>query len=81
MLGNSSGIILKFRKKRKSLSCVHVLEVPRRGRATTAKKCDARAGLLFCKSKPTSFLPFSLPLPLPLPLPSPSSLLKLPNIC
>ena len=74
MLRNSSGVILKFRKKKKEIVvCVHVLEVPRHGRATTAKKCDARAGLLFCKSKPTYFLPFSLP--------SPSSLLKLPNIC
>ena len=73
MLRNSSGVILKFRKLKEIVVCVHVLEVPRRGRATTAKKCDARAGLLFCKSKPTSFLPFSLP--------SPSSLLKLPNIC
>ena len=74
MLRNSSGVILKFRKKKKEIVvCVHVLEVPRRGRAKTAKKCDARAGLLFCKSKPTYFLPLSLP--------SPSSLLKLPNIC
>ena len=42
----------------------------------TAKKCtkkrDARAKLLFYRSKPIVFLPFSLP--------SPSSLLKLPNI-
>ena len=74
MLRNSSGVILKFRKKKKEIVVrVHVLEVPRRGRAKTAKKCDARAGLLFCKSKPTYFLTFSLP--------SPSSLLKLPNIC
>ena len=42
---------------------------------TTAKKCikkrDVRAKLLFCKSKPIYFLPFSFPLP------SPSSLVKL----
>ena len=41
-------------------------------RVVTAKKCtkkrDARAKLLFCWSKPTAFLLFSLP-----------SLLKLPN--
>ena len=47
----------------------------RRGRAVTAKeytkKREAPAKLLFCKSKPTAFLTFSLP--------SPSSLLKLPN--
>ena len=73
MLRNSSGFILKFRKKKEIVVCVHVLEVPRRGRATTAKKCDARTGLLFCKSKPISLLPLSLP--------SPSSLLKLPSIC
>ena len=35
------------------------------------KKHDARAKLLFCQSKPITFLPFSLP--------SPPSLLKLPN--
>ena len=33
---------------------------------------DARAKLLFCQSKPISFLPFSLP--------SPSSFLKLPYV-
>ena len=42
----------------------------------TAKKCtrkrDARAKLLFCQSKPTAFLPSSLP--------SPLSLLKLPIV-
>ena len=27
------------------------------------RKCNARAELLFCKSKPTAFLPFSLPSP------------------
>ena len=41
-----------------------------------AKKCtekrDARAKLLFCQSKPSDFLTFSLT--------SPSSLLKLPNL-
>ena len=45
-------------------------------RVVTAKKCtrkrDARAKLLFCRSKPTAFLPFSLP--------SPLSLLKLPIV-
>ena len=37
-----------------------------------SKKCDVRAELLFCQSKPIAFLPFSLP--------SPSWLLKLSNI-
>ena len=37
-----------------------------------SKKRDACAKLLFCKSKPIRFLPFSLP--------SPSSLLKLPIV-
>ena len=45
-------------------------------RAATAKKCtkkgDARAKLLFCKSKPIAFFQFSLP--------SPSSLLKRPYV-
>ena len=45
-------------------------------RAATAKKCtkkrDARAKLFFCQSKPSAFLPLSLP--------SPSSLLKFPVI-
>ena len=36
------------------------------------KKRDARAKLLFCRSKPVAFLPFSLP--------SPSSLLKPPVV-
>ena len=49
----------------------------RRSRAMMAPKCtkkhDARAKLLFCYSKPISFLPFSLP--------SPSSLLKLLICC
>ena len=36
------------------------------------KKRDARAKLLFCRSLPIGFFPFSLP--------SPSSLLKLPNM-
>ena len=61
------------------MSCVHVkLEVSRRSRTTTVKKCtkkkkkrDPRARLLFCQSKPYCFMPFSLT--------SPSSLLKLPN--
>ena len=67
----------KFRKrKRKLLSCVPVRNVKLGtiSRATTAKKCtkkrDARAKLLFCQSKPITFLPFSLP--------SSSSLLKFP---
>ena len=71
----------KFKKrKRKSLSCVHVLDktwneaLSRCSRAATAKKCskkgDERAKLLFFQSKPITFLPFSLA--------SPSSLLKLP---
>ena len=71
----------KFRKrKRKSLSCYHVLDKAwnlalSRSPAATAKKCtkkrDARAKLLFYQSKLIAFLPFSLP--------SPSSLLKLPK--
>ena len=38
----------------------HVVVVQRRQR-NVQKKRDARAKLLFCLSKPTSFLPFSLP--------------------
>ena len=74
--------ISKFSKKKgKLLSCVPVLDkswnwaFSRPSRAVTAKKCakklDGCAKLLFCQSKPTVFLPFSLT--------SPSSLLKLPN--
>ena len=53
------------------------LGISRRSRAVTAKKCtrkkrDARAELLFCRSKPIAFLPLSLT--------SPSSLLKLLNV-
>ena len=68
----------EFTKKGKSVSCLHV----KLGSFTSyscnegkemykKKKGDARARLLFCKSKPYCFLPFSLT--------SPSSLLKLPN--
>ena len=74
---------LQFRKrKRKSLSWVHVLHkmwnlaFSGRSHAMTAKKCikkrDACAELLFCQSKPTTFLPFWLT--------TPSSLLKLPMV-
>ena len=46
------------------------LGLSRRGRAVTAKKCtkkrDARAKLLFCRSKPIAFLLFSLTSPLSL---------------
>ena len=56
-------IVSKFRKRKRNLSpCVHVLDktwnyaFSRPRRALTAKKCrkkrDARAGLLFCQSKP-----------------------------
>ena len=87
MLAHFSGVeflkaVSNFRKrKRKSLSCVHVLDkawnksFSRCTRAATAKKWtekrDARAKLLFCQSKPIVFLPFSVT--------SPSSLLKLCN--
>ena len=85
MLAHFSGVeflkaVSNFRKrKRKSLSCVHVLDkawnkaFSRCTRAATAKKwtekSDARAKLLFCQSKPIVFLPFSVT--------SPSSSLKL----
>ena len=72
----------KVRKiKRKSLCCALVLHktwkwaFSRRSRAMTVKKCtkkrDARAKLLFYRSKPVAFLPFSKT--------SPLSLLTLPN--
>ena len=55
--------------------CIKVQAFSRRSRAVTTrnytKKRDTRAELLFYKSKPFTFLPFSLT--------SPSSLLKLPN--
>ena len=62
----------KFRKrKRKSLSCDHVLDkawnlaLSRCSPAATAKKCtkkrDACAKLLFCQTNPIASLPFSLP--------------------
>ena len=68
---NSKRLSKFGKRKRKSLSCVPVLDktwneaLSRCSRATTAKKCtkkhDARAKLLFCQSKPLAFLPFSLP--------------------
>ena len=86
VLSNLSGVeiiknVLKYRKrKRKSLSCVHLLHktwnkaLSRRSRAVTAKKCtitrDARAKLLFCLFKPIAFLTIWLT--------PPSTLLKLP---
>ena len=61
------------KKKGKLLSCVSVLDkscnqaFSRPSRAVTAKKwikkLDARAKLLFCQSKPSVFLPFSLTSP------------------
>ena len=77
---NSKGLSAKLRK-RKTLSCVYVLyktwnySISRPSLTATAEKCtkkrDARTKLLFCRSKPVAFLPFSLP--------SPSLLLNLPT--
>ena len=65
--------VSKFRKRTKSLSCVHVSHktwnqaFSRRSRAVTGNKCtkkhDARAKLLSCQSKPTAFIPVSLTSP------------------
>ena len=58
---NSEGTASKVRKRKNNVVffCFR--------RATTAEKCtnkcDARAKLLFCSSKPIAFLPFSLKSP------------------
>ena len=74
---NSKKLLSKFRKrKRKSLSFVHVLhktwnwEVSRQSRTTIDGKGMNKVVVLLIKV--IAFLPFSLP--------SPSSLLKLPNV-
>ena len=65
-----------MKRKRKLLSCVHVLDQPEIrhfllwSRAATVKKCtkkhDARAKLLFCLLNLLRFFPFLLTLPLSL---------------
>ena len=71
-------------RRKKVFSCVHTFHTKRENRhfhvviaqwgqkKNVQKKCDARAKLLLCQSKPVAFLPFSVTLP--------SSVLKLPNI-
>ena len=78
----SERTVSKFRRRKKILFLCSPTSIKRareiknscRSCATKAKKCAkrcvARAKLLFCQSKPIAFLPFLLPLP--------SSLLELP---
>ena len=75
---NSKKTVSKFRKRKRKLSCVHVLHKPsncafsRRSREVTAKKWTKKSALhMQRKPKPIGFLTFSRP--------SPSSLLKLPK--
>ena len=68
---DASPIAFRFADSLERTVLTKEMDPGKRWRASFYKKHDARAEMLFCKSKPIAFLPFAFP--------PPSSLLKLPK--